>query len=115
MTYPQNAQRSSDPIKSIIDDYQKSTIPSGSGISLGEKKDGTAMNEPLKCENTRKPSMERPWMKYYPKDADTLEFPRCSLYAFLQKAVHSNPDGNAIYYENCKCKLDTKTVKISSS
>ena len=48
------------------------------------------------CE--RKPSVERPWLKYYSQDAIDATVPVCSLYDYIYNNNRDYLDGVAINY-----------------
>lgn len=50
--------------------------------------------------NTSKPSIEKPWLKFYSHDALQLTVPTDTLYEKLLKNNHDYPDDIAILYQN---------------
>ncbi|MBQ8662556.1 MAG: acyl--CoA ligase [Eubacterium sp.] len=49
-------------------------------------------------ETKRKPSVEKPWLKYYPKESVEMELPKCSIYSYLKECSKNNMDDPAIHY-----------------
>ena len=46
----------------------------------------------------RKPSVEKPWLRYYPKESVEMELPKCSIYSYLKQCSKNNLDDPAIHY-----------------
>ena len=60
------------------------------------------MNQVLNCKDmnqvlTGKPSIDRPWMKFYPEQVQMLQLPKCTLNAYLEQRCGSK-DNIAIHY-----------------
>ena len=52
--------------------------------------------------DTRKPSMCKPWMKYYSTDSAAAPIPRCTAYAYLKKANADRMSHTALQYYGTK-------------
>ena len=42
------------------------------------------------------PSIDRPWLKFYPEEAVNAEPPQCSIYEYLTTCCKGDSDGIAI-------------------
>ena len=70
----------------IIQKYRKSTVQNG----------GRKMCELLKT--TVKPSVEKPWLKFYTDDDLSAKMPECSMYDYLYESNKDHLDGIALNY-----------------
>lgn len=51
-----------------------------------------------KVKQTRKPSEEKIWMKHFPKAAESIQIPKCTVYSFLKETNHDRLDCTALHY-----------------
>ena len=49
-------------------------------------------------ENSRKPSVVKPWLKHYKKECIEAPLPECSMYAQLKKSSANAPNQTALLY-----------------
>lgn len=57
-------------------------------------------------------SMEKPWMKYFPEESKTAEFPKMKVYSYLKETNKHRLHHTAIYYYGAKIKVKTLISKI---
>ena len=57
-------------------------------------------------------SMERPWMKHFPEESRTAEFPKMKIYSYLKETNKHRPNHTAIYYYGAKIKVKTLITRI---
>ena len=57
-------------------------------------------------------SMERPWMKYFPEESRTAQFPKMKVYSYLKETNKHRLHHTAIYYYGAKIKVKTLISKI---
>ncbi len=60
----------------------------------------------------RKISMEKPWMKHFPEESRTAQFPRMKVYSYLKETNKHRLHHTAIYYYGAKIKVKTLISKI---
>lgn len=57
-------------------------------------------------------SMERPWMKHFPEESRTAEFPKMKVYSYLKETNKHRLHHTALYYYGTKIKVKTLIAKI---
>ena len=57
-------------------------------------------------------SMEKPWMKHFPEESKTAEFPKMKVYSYLKETNKHRLYHTAIYYYGTKIKVKTLISKI---
>ena len=62
--------------------------------------------------NQRKISVEKPWMKHFPEESRTAQFPRMKVYSYLKETNKHRLHHTAIYYYGAKIKVKTLIAKI---
>ena len=60
----------------------------------------------------RKITLEKPWMKHFPEESRTAEFPRMKVYSYLKETNKHRLHHTAIYYYGTKIKVKTLISKI---
>ena len=60
----------------------------------------------------RKISVEKPWMKHFPEESRTAQFPRMKVYSYLKETNKHRLHHTAIYYYGAKIKVKTLIAKI---
>ena len=55
---------------------------------------------------------EKPWMKHFPAESRTAEFPKMKVYSYLKETNKHRPNHTAIYYYGTKIKVKTLITKI---
>ena len=57
-------------------------------------------------------SMEKPWMKHFPEESRTAQFPQMKVYSYLKETNKHRLHHTAIYYYGAKIKVKTLIAKI---
>ena len=58
-------------------------------------------------------SIDKPWLKYYSKDAINAEFPKCSIYENIYKANKEyDNEITLIYYGNIMAQLSRQKFDV---
>ena len=55
---------------------------------------------------------EKPWMKHFPEESRTAEFPKMKVYSYLKETNKHRPNHTAIYYYGAKIKVKSLITKI---
>ena len=63
-------------------------------------------------ENSRKPSIAKPWLKHFKKESIEAPLPECSLYAQLKKSSGNAPDQTALFYYGTEITYSELMKKI---
>ena len=66
----------------------------------------------LFLENNRKPSVAKPWLKYYKQECIDKPLPKCSMYGQLKESSHNSPNQTALEYYGTKVTYTQMMDKI---
>ena len=56
------------------------------------------MTTPVEKMKGRKPSEEKPWLKYLPEGSLRAEMPKLTIYEYIKRTCQALPEGKAVYY-----------------